>query len=147
MDDVELNGRKFRTVGKLNAFKQLHLFRRLLPILAGMGASLRAMPTSTADPGFWSALGPMAKALSEMSEGDSEWVLLTCLTPCQMWNGSNWANLTASSGGLMFSDLGLRTMLELALLVIQENLGDFFPDQPVNGSAGEAQLSPSAMPI
>ena len=146
MDEVELSGRRYRTIGKLNAFKQLHLFRRLMPLLAGMGASLRAMPTSTSDPSFWSALGPIANSLREMSEADSEWVLKTCLSTCQVWNGSGWAAMTASNGELMFQDMGLRPMLELSLMVIQENLGDFFPDPVVNGSAGEAQLSRSLMP-
>jgi len=149
MKDVDLDGRKYR-IGKLNAFKQLHLFRRILPLLAGMGESLQTMQLMRqgevgGSSAFFKSLGPVANAIAEMSEEDSEWIIKTCLSCCQVFNGSNWAVLTTSDGQLMFGDMDLKVMLDLSMEVIQENLGSFFEGPLANGSAGEAQLSPSAM--
>lgn len=146
MVEIELGGQRYRT-GKLDAFKQFHLFRKLMPILSGMGESFSVLPDSgEMDQQFWSAMGPAANAIAEMSQVDSEFILKTCLQSVSRWNGNAWARVTAANGELMYDDIDMMEMLQLTVEVLKDNLGNFFNGPLPNGSAaGElAAQSPSS---
>jgi hypothetical protein len=146
MAELEVEGRQYRT-GKLNAFKQFHLMRKLLPLFSGMGESLSQMPATvgSGEGQFWHSLSPIAQAVADMSDDDSEWIIKTCLAAVTVFNGRNWVPVATPTGELMFEDIDLSQMLQLAFGVIQENLGNFFPGALPNGSDGEAQASPLPM--
>lgn len=145
MQEVEIDGRRYRT-GKLDAFKQFHLTRKLLPLFGGLGEAYAQMPAQVGDTrdvrAFWKALEPIAQAISEMSTEDSEWCVKTCLAAVTMFNGHNWVPIMSGTQ-LMFEDIEMTAMLQLSLAVMQDNLGRFFPGTQPNGLDGEAQLSAS----
>lgn len=145
MQELDIEGKKYRT-GKLDAFKQFHLVRKLLPLFSGLGESFANMPAVTEGDAFWKSLGPIAQAVSEMSTEDSEWILKTCLGAVTMFNGHNYTPITTAQGQLMFDDMEMNVMLQLAFAVIQDNLGSFFPAPQTNGLGGEVYPSPSLTP-
>lgn len=140
MEELELDGVWYRT-GKLDAFKQFHLFRKLMPLFSGMGETAAAQVARAAQAAGaseelvrWSSLGPVAQAVAEMSQQDSEFIIKTCLAVCQRKNPvGQWVRLTTNSGELMFEDIDLQVMLSLSFTVIQDNLAPFFPGRPANG--------------
>lgn len=145
MQEVELDGIHYRT-GKLDAFEQFHIFRKLAPLFSGMGETYAKLPTGaspdgTIPEGFWSALAPVSQALADMTKEDSEYVLRTCLKKCmRRAESGRWTPLTSTDGDLMFDDLDLMSMFNLTVAVIQDNLGAFFGGPSPNGSAlGEGQ--------
>lgn len=148
MQDVEIDGRQYRT-GKLDAFKQFHLVRKLMPLFSGLGETYAGMsPEAASEGGFWKSLAPIAQAISEMSTEDSEWILKTCLSAVRVHNGRDYIPITTAQGALMFDDMEMTTMVQLAFTVIQDNLGNFFPGLQGNGLDPTApQLSAaSALP-
>jgi hypothetical protein len=99
------------------------------------------MPTQVGQGDFWHSLGPIAQAVADMSTEDSEWCLKTCLQAVSVWNGRNYTPLTTPNGQLMFEDMEMSTMIQLAFTVIQDNLGSFFPVPQPNGLDSVAQTS------
>src|SRR5262252_4128935 len=142
MQEVEIDGRKYRT-GRLTAFEQFHLTRKLMPILSGMGETFSQIGLGTAGtapngsdtmpPQFWNALQPVSQAIADMSKDDSEFILKTCLKAVTVFNGSTYVNVTTPTGDLMFEDIDMMAMLQLSFAVIQDNLGNFFPAPRQNG--------------
>jgi hypothetical protein len=120
-DIVEVGGQKYR-IGRIDARKQFHVARRLAPLLAGMSA------LGDKSAGFAALIGPLTDALSGMSDEDVDYVLDVCLGACQRIqpNGQG-APVIARGGALMFEDMDMGQMIQLAVKVIQENLGGFFP--------------------
>jgi hypothetical protein len=147
MAEIELNGIQYRTGQKISAMDQFHVFRKLSPVMSGMGETFNQMPRTQADgapppAGFWQALRPGAQALADMTKDDSEFVLYTCLRNTMRDNGAGgWARVMADNGALMFEDIDAWTMLQLTWAVIQDNLGSFFDEPLPNGSAGEGYPS------
>jgi hypothetical protein len=119
-DIVEIGGQKYR-IGRIDARKQFHVARRLAPLLAGMSGL-------TKGGGFDALVGPLTAAISGMSDEDVDYVLDACLGVCQRIqpNGQG-APVIARSGGMMFEDIDMGQMVQLAVKVIQENLGGFLP--------------------
>ena len=145
MQEVEVDGRQYRT-GKLDAFKQFHLVRKLMPLFSGLGETFAGLPSSDQGSSFWKSLAPIAQAVAEMSTEDSEWILKTCLTVVTVNNGRTWVPVTTPQGALMFEDLEMPVMLQLAFTVIQDNLGGFFPGPQPNGLDIAAPSEASALP-
>lgn len=105
--------------GKLDAFKQFHIGRRLAPLQAGLAEAAQGESV-----GFTPAL---AGAIAGMSDADCDYILQACLGVVQRQQDSGWANiLAAGSKTLMFHDIDVGAMLEIAGHVITENLGGFF---------------------
>jgi hypothetical protein len=145
MEELELEGMWYRT-GKLDAFKQFHLFRKLMPLFSGMGETAatqvsRAAAAAGAPDAVvrWSSFGPVAQAIADMSQQDSEFIIKTCLAVCTRKNPvGQWVRLATPAGELMFEDIDLGIMLQLSFAVIQDNLAPFFPGRSLNGSGVEA---------
>lgn len=127
--ETEINGQQYRT-GKLNAIQQFHVARRLAPALWAMGAAAAgAELTDLSDAGALMKLGPVAEALAKMSDADTEYILKTCMSVVARQQGQGWAAVQAQNGSaLMFEDIDLPVMMRLTFVVVQENLGNFFPE-------------------
>jgi hypothetical protein len=143
MEELELEGTWYRT-GKLDAFKQFHLFRKLMPLFSGMGETAATQvaraATTTGDSNAvrWASFGPVAQAIADMSQQDSEFIIKTCLAVCLRKNPvGQWVRLATPQGDLMFEDIDLGVMLQLSFAVIQDNLAPFFPGRSLNGSGVE----------
>jgi hypothetical protein len=134
---MDINSITYST-GKLNAFEQLHVSRRLAPMLAALVSSFQSAPSLAKgaelneDDILALATGPLADTFSKMSDEDVNYIVNTCLAVCQRKQAGGYSKVI-SNGNLMFSDIELDTLMGLTLAVIQENLGRFFPtSQPTS---------------
>ena len=156
MQELSIGAVNYRT-GDLDVFQAYHMSRKLMPFLVGLIESLTRAQSSaagngsdvsvTANPAFWGSIGPVANAIAEMSQEDSEYILRTCLgTVMRRGEGaSNWARLTTSQGILMFEDLKLGDALQLMRAVLEDQLGPFFREGLLS-LLGGVVLTPSNGP-
>ena len=116
MRQFETGGNTYR-VTTLDAFKQLHVARRLAPIMSALLQSDEI-------------LAPVAAAIAKMQNDEVEYVVRTCLSVCQrrqlVGQQETWAPVVANNGSVLFADITLQTMLELTKEVVDENLLGFF---------------------
>ncbi len=134
----ELAGREFQ-IGRMDLFKQFHVGRKVAPILARMAAAGKDFMalSGTKDVGdeklseaeklqaTVALVQPIAEGLSELDDKDSEFVLMNLLAAVEIKQGDHWAKL-ATPTTLMFQDMELPVLLQLAGRVFAENLGGFF---------------------
>jgi len=118
---LTVNGKRYASTGRLDAFAALHLARKLgpsLPIVEGL-----VLPENASkDKSILTVL-----MLSHLSDADSEFVMRKSLSVvARVGDDGRLQKIQAPDGTLMFDDLQLAEMLELAVAVIEENLGDFF---------------------
>jgi hypothetical protein len=156
VSEVTLGGATYR-VGQLNARKQWNVTKRLLKPLAEIGkiganktppktvseAEPETAPETTPQDFFDQVSGPLADAISSISDADSDYIIDTCLAVCDRQQGTTevkiWAPLMRG-GNLMFQDLDMPTMLGLTIAVLKENLQGFFSsDQPASSASAAAQ--------
>jgi hypothetical protein len=135
--EIDINGAKFST-GKLNAMQQFHVARRLAPILlafgSAAGAAVKQLDNSgsiSGDIALLGEMGPVAEAIAQMSDIDSEYVLSNCLSVCQRQDGAAWQKVYQMNGGFLYP-MEIDVMMRLTATVIKENLGNFFSALLVN---------------
>jgi hypothetical protein len=133
MTEFELGGRKFK-VGKLNAFKQFHLVRRLAPILADMlpvVGDLQKLSKKNQEDFEQTAkiLAPVLTGFSKLSDQDSEFVLYGLLSCVEVQLGNSWSKVSTESM-LMVQDLELPALLQIAGRAFMSNLSSFFLTLP-----------------
>ena len=144
--ELELAGQRYRS-SKLNAIEQFNVVRRIAPVLSGLGESFDIIPTPNgqdeANPqqteaNVWSALAPVADALSNMPDDHVSYVLKLCLGKCQRLDEhtQTWARITTPSGEIIYQDIDVSVMMQLVVSIIQENLGSFF-SAPLPQTSGE----------
>jgi hypothetical protein len=119
-------------VGKLDAMRQLHLTRRLLPILQTLIPAFIAYQANGENQdlsNMSAALAPALEALSSMKDDDMEYVVGTCLSVVKRRGVGNamFAVWDAREKKFVqqFEDTGLQEMLQLTWEVIGANLGSF----------------------
>ncbi len=137
MSEFTVRGKTCRAC-RMNAFQQLHVARRLLPILGKIPAMIgRGLEDIVADPK--SVIEHVAEHLSEikldvitetlagMNQDDIDYILNACLDSVQIKDsgGTGWAQVRRN-GVLMYDHIGMLEMLNIAANVIKDNLGDFF---------------------
>ena len=131
MTEIEVNGVNFR-IGRLDAFTQFHIARRLAPIQLAMGVSAAELAQkATADESTIAAaiMGPIADIMSKMPQDDVDYILKSSLTVVSRKQGESWAKVFVS-GGLMFDDIRMKEMVRLTIAVIKENMDGFFGGLP-----------------
>lgn len=126
--EVTVNEQVYK-VGKLNVFQQLHVAKRLTPLLAGaLPAWLAVAGGQQADvSAMASALLPLADAIARLSDEDLDYVVRECLLAVERKHAAGWARVRLENGPIMFDDLDLLALLQLTKEVVQSNLGNFFP--------------------
>lgn len=133
-------------IGTLDVITQFQVARRLMPVLAILGESVRdgidnarkvlrpELGERLDDKMLNIKLGPLARALADMSDDDTNYILGACLEVCsRKVEPQGWAPVIVAgsslNGGkprLMYPDIKLTTLMGLMVHTIQENLGDFF---------------------
>lgn len=130
------------SIGKLDALKQFHVARRLVPVLAAftkIGESSGAFEkrntedTPTEDgseaeaPKRMSvgALLPIAEALSKMSDEETEYIIYTCLSVVQRQDSGSLQRVMIQ-GKFVYEDIKMPDMIKLTSETIMANMGDFF---------------------
>lgn len=122
MTTLSIGGKDFVLHGKLDAFTQLHVARKLgpsIPIIEG----LLGLDNAGKDKNILTVL-----MLSHISDSDTEFVMRKCLSIVYRKQGATDApaKIQTPDGKLMFDDITLSELLQLTVAVIDENLGDFF---------------------
>lgn len=126
--EFEVAGHRYRAE-KLDAFKQLHVSRKIAPIIP----KLLPMFLKFADKkealkddleAMAEAFEPLAEALAEMPDADCEYVFNSCLGVVSRHQQNNWASIWAG-GALMFDDIDLGVMVQITSKVIWDSLGAF----------------------
>lgn len=124
---LEVKGNNYR-IGTLNAMQQFHLTRRLLPLFAVMGISIAQLRSGVKMDitDFAPILEPVSKIMAEMSDQDSNYIILTCLSVVHReGKPGKWAPTVTESGLFMFQDMDMTVMLRLVVEVLRDNLGNF----------------------
>ncbi len=129
---MELSGNNYQ-IGRLNAFDQLKIARKLAATSVLIGSLVKA-EAQKSDITFLVLL-----ILSHLDDASSEQVVNLCLGAVSRQQGTMVAPIM-NSGTMMFSDIGVSDILQLTSKVITENLGNFFLSALADLEAKTAQL-------
>lgn len=127
MELKDLAGHTYE-IGKLPLFKQMHVARKLAPLL-GTVATIKQMGGAGLGGAFEQFAGPIAQTLAKMSDEEVEQIIGDCLACVRrkikeigwmpMWN--------AQAKSLQYDDIDLPTMLQLVYAVLEGSIGHFLP--------------------
>ena len=140
MDEIQVGQHNY-VIGKLDAFAQFHVSRRIAPVIptilpllqefhkpAVQSALEKAKSNESVDfselSGLGPALLPFADALAQMSDENSEYVIKTCLSVVKRVT-SGGSSAVARNNVIMFDDIDLGSMLPLVIAVLRGSLGNF----------------------
>lgn len=137
--NFELGGRKFK-LGRMDAFKQFHIARRVAPLLSDLVPVLGGFANQKKPVEKMSEqekldmvakfASPIMAALSKLSDEDSDKVLKGLLASVEMQQDSgNWAYIVRDNV-VMINDLDLPVMLQVAGRAFMFNIGGFFSALP-----------------
>lgn len=135
MSEFKIGTDTFR-IGKLNAFQQFHLSRKIAPIIPTMLPLFSRLQSAagegvsnplTGDLGMLGELmQPFADGIAGMPDESAEFILSTCLGAVKRQQGNSWFDVwNASQNVCMFDDIDLGVMIRLSVRVITESLGPF----------------------
>lgn len=116
--EIELNGVEYR-LQKIDARKQFHIMRRLSPLFAELADAVNAKSADL------EAFKTLADALAKMTDDDADYCLFGLLACVQKRQGKTYSRICVDNQ-LMFADMGMPEMLQLAVKALQFNFGDFF---------------------
>ena len=141
--DIEfsIDNKDFRA-GKLDAFKQFHLSRKIAPVIPSLIPLFMQISKDndlTKDLDLLAELlQPFADGIADLSDESSEYIMATCLSVVKMKQGETWVPIWNNSGKVcMFDDIDLGMMMRICMQVIQDSLGSF-----IQGLLMSQQASP-----
>lgn len=147
MENLEINGQSYRT-GKLNAFKQGHIAKRMLPIMAAMGdvavslfkggGTEAQLETALSDKSLASVFEPLSHALARLSDEDQDAIFKLCLAVTARKTAGGFSPVVTPNGDLLFEDMDLQVVLKLVSIVVKENLSNFFRGSASGTSQAQA---------
>jgi len=125
MTELTIAGVAYRT-GKLSAFQQMHIVRRITPCLGRLADAAGREPL----------MSDIVAAIEPLKDEDVEYICNACLSVTERrQTGGGWAPLRVKEQTMY--DLSLPVMLQIAWAVIRENLSDFFSELPSGFSLEE----------
>lgn len=141
-----INGKNFKLF-KIDAFKQFHIVRRVGPILADLLPAMGDIQKALKTPDSLSegenldelakVVSPIMLGLSKLSDEDANKVLYGLLSAVEIQQqGMGWARVSTDSA-LMFQDLDLPMLLQLAGRAFMYNLSGFFAALPASQAVRE----------
>ena len=148
---ITISGKNY-TIGRLNALDQLHVSRKIAPIIpslipiisevakgglskviesmeSGDDVELENIDLKELD-GLSGALSPLMEVIAGMSEGDTNLVIHKCLSVV-IRDGA----VLCRGESIMFDDLDMMQILPLVVAVIRKNLGNFIQDLLIKASS------------
>lgn len=146
MLEFEHKGQQYRA-GKLNTFQQLHLSRKVAPLLPKLLPTIAELATRREEEmdapidlgSFASSIGPLTETLAEMSDADVEYIFGISLSAVSRLQGNNWVPIwNKGASAPMFEDLELPDQLQIVVKVVADNLGPF-----MRGLEGQMQQANS----
>ena len=150
MEIIPIGGHDY-AIGRLNALDQLHVSRKIAPIVPNIMPILTEVAKGdlekviasieTDENAELAGLEPLAKALepfmeaiAKMPEDDVNYVIYKCLSVVKR-NGS----VVCRGESIMFDDLDMNHLLPLTVAVIRTNLGNFIQGLLTKASSIQAQ--------
>lgn len=132
--EVEMGGKTYK-IGRLNAFAQMYILKRAVPVLGKLQKVLDAAGDNDAD--LTAVLPPLGEAIGALPDESLEYVCNAALDVVDLrQEGGGWAPVR-SNGRLMYPDMDLLTMLSLTAHVLQDNLTSFFRALPALQAPGQ----------
>lgn len=134
--EFELAGHTYK-VGRLDAMTQLHVVRRLAPILTTL-RSVAEEGVVGAD-GQEAALQRAVEAIGAVTDGSLEYVIARCMERVQrkIEGDRGWAPAwNRQAGKPQFDDIGGFHLLTIASRVVMNELGPFFDGLASSLTAG-----------
>lgn len=135
MIEFEVGGKKYQA-GRLSVFDQMAVAKRLMPAIKNLvtpefinatRSKLESENGGEAKIGVSAIVPAIADAIYSLKDEDAERIVRTSLKVVSRQNsGGAFSPLLASSGDLLFDDVSLPNMLQIAWKVIESHLGDFF---------------------
>jgi len=136
--DFQLGGKNFK-LNKIDAINQFHVVRRIGPILSDLLPALKdAQKINSLDKvtqedqleNLAKVLAPVMTGFSKLSDEDAEFVLHSLLKLVEMQQpAGNWAKISTGKL-LMFQDLELPFLINLASRAFAFNMSGFFAALP-----------------
>lgn len=144
-NEFEVGGHKYTSV-KMDVFDQLHVLRKLGPMLARIGPAFIANTSTLANPMDilnGAEIGPAIEALSTMPEADCNYVIEKCLAVTKRFQPpSSWVTIfNVQARRLQFEDINLQSMLQITMRVLADNLANFSQGDAQNTVAPQSQQS------
>lgn len=130
--EFTIGGHDYRAV-RLDCFAQLHVTRKLAPVLPKLFPALALFQGQSAESvralaSDMSVIGqlvtPLAEALANMPKDDVDLVMTACVSVVSRRQDSTWSPIWRN-GTFMFSDIELDTALPIVVHVLRDSLGNF----------------------
>lgn len=135
-NEFSIGARKFK-VGKLDAFRQFHIVRRIGPLLAELMPAMGGIVKSKAKLDqlsedeklveFGKIAQPLMQGLSRLSDADADYVLFRLLSCVEVEQPqfNTWARV-ATDTQIVMQDMELPVLLQAAGRSLMYNLSGFF---------------------
>ena len=124
----EVSGHEY-SAGKLDAKRQLHIVRRLLPILGG-AIDENGVRLTNGEPDLKGVLN----TLGSLPDEQFDYVVDHCLAVTKRHDGGIWAAVSSpapnGSRNLMYNDIDLVVIGTIVFHVLKRNLSRFFDALP-----------------
>lgn len=151
MEIIHIGGHDY-SIGRLNALDQLHVSRKIAPIVPNIMPVLTEVARGNLDQVIKSieedggngelkgleplaqALEPFMEAIAKIPEDDVNYVVHKCLSVVNRGGAAVCRNNT-----IMFDDLDMNHLLPLTVAVIRVNLGNFIQGLLTKASSIQAQ--------
>lgn len=135
--EFQLADRSYR-VGKIDARAQFHIVRRLAPILGELTGALQGRVSGSAATdeaskakAVMDILPPIAEALAKLSDADADYVIFGLLKAVVRKEDQGLGWFPVSTGDrLMYDDITMPMMLQLAWKALAFNMSGFFAALP-----------------
>jgi hypothetical protein len=127
VSEVTVGEHRYR-IDKLDAMKQFHVARRLVPVLAAftkIGDNFQQAKAGGVQNVGVAAMLPIAEAISHMSDVDSEYIVNTCMAAVFKFDSERWHPMMIQ-GAFVYQNTTMADLVKLTSEVIMDNLGDFF---------------------
>jgi hypothetical protein len=122
--EFELDSHTYRA-NKIDARSQFHIVRRLAPVIGEL------IPALQGGKGGTDALPPLANAIAKLSDADADYCLFGLLKAIsrKQPQGTGWGPVTTGEQ-LMYDDITMPQMLQLAWKAFAHNMSGFFAALP-----------------
>lgn len=119
-------------VKTIDLFTQLHIVRRVLPILPSFMKAVGGMAIVGKDFGKMldhadALFLPFFTEFSAIPDADVNYIITNCLSACDRKINDTTYSPVMTQGQFMFNDMDLKEMVMIVWSVIKGKLADFFP--------------------
>ena len=140
--EFEVDGKTY-VAGKLNAMKQFHIMRKLLPIISEIKITLSDFDGNSIEDLLKedvSKLAPLTDCIAKLSDEDAEYCIFGILdqVKVKMDKGLGYSPI-CHNNVLADSNMSMTSMMMIVLNALSHNFSDFLEHLPSESSEADAQ--------